>query len=178
MPTKTQIANLLGKDADNLLNYKAKGFSADKLHLPGPDFVDRVYARLTPPISYRDHPFWKPQFPLFFAQHRRELEKSKADEALRQQLVREDPREARRQQTIDGLRLQALITEDAVRTAETRIAAERRAAQRQVSRLETSHRRRRAALEREIAPLLDERENSLRRMRQRLARLDARRFEL
>src|SRR5262249_14445644 len=42
MPTKTQIADLLGKDADNLLNYKAKGFSADKLHLPGPDFVDRI----------------------------------------------------------------------------------------------------------------------------------------
>jgi class I fructose-bisphosphate aldolase len=42
MPTKNQIADLLGKDADNLLNYKAKGFSADKLHLPGPDFVDRI----------------------------------------------------------------------------------------------------------------------------------------
>src|SRR6266480_4023447 len=42
MTTKNQIADLLGKDADNLLNYKAKGFSADKLHLPGPDFVDRV----------------------------------------------------------------------------------------------------------------------------------------
>jgi hypothetical protein len=53
-----------------------------------------------------------------------------------------------------------------------------RAAQRQVARLETSYRRRRAALEREIAPLLDERENSLRRMRQRLARLDAQKSEL
>jgi len=42
MPTKNQIADLLGKDADNLLSYKAKGFSADKLHLPGPDFVDRI----------------------------------------------------------------------------------------------------------------------------------------
>jgi hypothetical protein len=142
------------------------------------EFVDRVYARLTPPISYRDHPFWKPQFPLFFAQHRRELEKSTADEALRQQLLREDPREVRRQQTIDALRLQALITEDAVRAAETRVAAEARAAQRQVARLETSYRRRRAALEREIAPLLDERENSLRRMRQKLARLDAQKSEL
>src|SRR6476646_10151273 len=42
MSVKNQIADLLGKDADNLLSYKAKGFSADKLHLPGPDFVDRV----------------------------------------------------------------------------------------------------------------------------------------
>ncbi|MFQ5628871.1 MAG: class I fructose-bisphosphate aldolase [bacterium] len=34
---------LLGNEADNLLNYKAK-VSADTLHLPGPDFVDRVCA--------------------------------------------------------------------------------------------------------------------------------------
>jgi class I fructose-bisphosphate aldolase len=34
--------DLLGADADKLLNYTAKGFSKDKLHLPGPDFVDRV----------------------------------------------------------------------------------------------------------------------------------------
>src|SRR4051794_38794480 len=52
MPTKNQIADLLGKDADNLLSYQAKGFSADKLHLPGPDFVDRVVALSdrTPPV--------------------------------------------------------------------------------------------------------------------------------
>src|SRR5437016_1384383 len=39
-----QILDLLGPDADNLLNYKAKGFASDKLQLPGPDFVDRVVA--------------------------------------------------------------------------------------------------------------------------------------
>src|SRR5689334_17093897 len=37
-----QIVDLLGPDGAALLSYKAKGFSADKLHLPGPDFVDRV----------------------------------------------------------------------------------------------------------------------------------------
>jgi class I fructose-bisphosphate aldolase len=37
-----QISDLLGPDADKLLSYKATGFSKDKLHLPGPDFVDRV----------------------------------------------------------------------------------------------------------------------------------------
>ena len=42
MPSKSQISDLLGKDADALLNYQAKGFSKEKLHLPGPDFVDRV----------------------------------------------------------------------------------------------------------------------------------------
>jgi class I fructose-bisphosphate aldolase len=38
------VAELLGKDADSLLSYKAKGFNQDALHLPGPDFVDRVIA--------------------------------------------------------------------------------------------------------------------------------------
>jgi class I fructose-bisphosphate aldolase len=35
---------LLGKDADNLLNYTAKGFKKETLHLPGPDFIDRIVA--------------------------------------------------------------------------------------------------------------------------------------
>jgi len=42
MATNTQITDLLGKDADGLLNYTAKGFKKDALHLPGPDFVDRI----------------------------------------------------------------------------------------------------------------------------------------
>jgi class I fructose-bisphosphate aldolase len=33
---------LLGSDADKLLAYEAKGFPRNTLHLPGPDFVDRV----------------------------------------------------------------------------------------------------------------------------------------
>ena len=38
------IQELLGKDASDLLNFKAK-FPKEKLHLPGPDFVDRVFAQ-------------------------------------------------------------------------------------------------------------------------------------
>jgi class I fructose-bisphosphate aldolase len=44
MATSNQIVDLLGADADKLLNYKAKGFPAEALHLPGPDFVDRILA--------------------------------------------------------------------------------------------------------------------------------------
>jgi class I fructose-bisphosphate aldolase len=44
MATKNQIGDLLGADADALLSYKAKGFEKDALHLPGPDFVDRIVA--------------------------------------------------------------------------------------------------------------------------------------
>jgi fructose-bisphosphate aldolase, class I len=38
-----KILQHLGPDATNLLEYRAKGISKDKLHLPGPDFVDRVW---------------------------------------------------------------------------------------------------------------------------------------
>ena len=40
--TTQSVEQLLGKDAESLLSYSAKGFSKDMLHLPGPDFVDRV----------------------------------------------------------------------------------------------------------------------------------------
>lgn len=38
-----KLQELLGKEADELLGYKAK-YPKEKLHLPGPDFVDRVVA--------------------------------------------------------------------------------------------------------------------------------------
>lgn len=38
-----KINELLGKEAEDLLNYKAK-FPKENLHLPGPDFVDRIFA--------------------------------------------------------------------------------------------------------------------------------------
>lgn len=37
------IAELLGKDADSLLNHKSKTISKDQLHIPGPDFVDKIF---------------------------------------------------------------------------------------------------------------------------------------
>ncbi|MGE5353624.1 MAG: class I fructose-bisphosphate aldolase [Acidobacteriota bacterium] len=38
-----QIRKYLGEEADELLSYKAK-FPKESLHLPGPDFVDRIYS--------------------------------------------------------------------------------------------------------------------------------------
>jgi len=38
------IASLLGDDADSLLNHVSKGIPKDDLYLPGPDFIDRVWA--------------------------------------------------------------------------------------------------------------------------------------
>jgi len=40
----TAIEGLLGNDAESLLGHACKTVSKDVLHLPGPDFVDRVYA--------------------------------------------------------------------------------------------------------------------------------------
>lgn len=39
---KHNIPELLGDEADALLQYEARGFDKKQLHLPGPDFVDRV----------------------------------------------------------------------------------------------------------------------------------------
>jgi class I fructose-bisphosphate aldolase len=40
----TSVAKLLGDKAEYLLNYNTPKISKDRLHLPGPDFVDRIFA--------------------------------------------------------------------------------------------------------------------------------------
>jgi class I fructose-bisphosphate aldolase len=42
---KPPIEQLLGKNAKSLLEHQCKTISKKRLHLPGPDFVDRVYAQ-------------------------------------------------------------------------------------------------------------------------------------
>src|SRR5437867_4738701 len=37
-----RIQEILGSDADALLNHQCKTIAKDKLHLPGPDFIDRI----------------------------------------------------------------------------------------------------------------------------------------
>ena len=44
-PDLTDIQALLGDEADSLLTYDAKGIPKEDLHLPGPDFIDRVFAQ-------------------------------------------------------------------------------------------------------------------------------------
>lgn len=39
-----KITELLGKDADSLLNHQSKTISKDMIHAPGPDFIDRTFA--------------------------------------------------------------------------------------------------------------------------------------
>ncbi|ASC70518.1 putative fructose-bisphosphate aldolase class 1 [Halomicronema hongdechloris C2206] len=42
-PQTHAIVDLLGNEADNLLNYSAE-VPKESLHLPGPDWVDRIFA--------------------------------------------------------------------------------------------------------------------------------------
>ena len=46
-----KITELLGAEADALLSYTAKGFSAKDLHLPGPDFVNRIMRDTDRPVT-------------------------------------------------------------------------------------------------------------------------------
>ena len=38
-----KIQEILGQDADGLLSHQCKTVSKENLHLPGPDFIDRVF---------------------------------------------------------------------------------------------------------------------------------------
>ena len=43
MTVGVDVRALLGSEADSLLNHESKGIERDHLHLPGPDFIDRVF---------------------------------------------------------------------------------------------------------------------------------------
>jgi len=43
MPSIDKISSLLGKEADSLLKHECKTIPKSDIHLPGPDFVDRVW---------------------------------------------------------------------------------------------------------------------------------------
>ena len=45
------LHNLLGDDAEALVSNECKGVPRDDLHLPGPDFVDRVAVETDRPVA-------------------------------------------------------------------------------------------------------------------------------
>ncbi|MGI8848026.1 MAG: class I fructose-bisphosphate aldolase [Candidatus Dormibacteria bacterium] len=49
-PALARIEELLGEDASSLLEHRCETISRDQLHLPGPDFVDRVWTASDRPI--------------------------------------------------------------------------------------------------------------------------------
>jgi class I fructose-bisphosphate aldolase len=46
-----KIQSLLGAEADDLLTHKCEGFPKESLHLPGPDFIDRVWVGSDRPVK-------------------------------------------------------------------------------------------------------------------------------
>ncbi|MCC6477122.1 class I fructose-bisphosphate aldolase, partial [bacterium] len=46
----SRVQELLGAEAEALLSYKVEGVMRDQLHLPGPDFVDRIWRESDRPI--------------------------------------------------------------------------------------------------------------------------------
>ena len=46
----TDIVKLLGEDADKLLKHECKTVPASSLHIPGPDFIDRVWGASDRPV--------------------------------------------------------------------------------------------------------------------------------
>src|SRR3954468_20957109 len=49
--TTTRIEELLGDEADSLLNHRCETVPASQLHLPGPDFVDRIFTTTDRPTN-------------------------------------------------------------------------------------------------------------------------------
>ena len=135
-------------------------------------FVDSVYARLKPAIGYRDHPFWAPQFPFFFARQQEALRQRQASEAAKAMLLREDPRVAARQQQIEELHSEILAVEQKIRFAQLQLAEKRRPAEARLSQIEQEYRDRRAAAEREIHAAVTEEEAGLQKFYNRLSSLD------
>ena len=43
--SSNKITELLGDKAEYLLNHECKTISKEKIHLPGPDFVDRIWIK-------------------------------------------------------------------------------------------------------------------------------------
>ena len=135
-------------------------------------FVDGIYARLKPAIGYRDHPFWAPQFPLFFARHHEALRQRQAGDAVKATLLRENPRVAARQQQIEQCHSKILAVEQKIRLAQQRLAEKRRPAEARLSQIEQEYYRRRAAAEREIQSVVFEEEAGLQNLYERLSSLE------
>jgi hypothetical protein len=152
------------------------GIEAHKQELA--NFAEDVYARLSAPVPHRDHRFWAPQLPLFRARQQQERQKLRERQTIKDKLLLEDPSVAARQQSIDALRARMFTIEGAMRMAEHRIVAQRRAAAERHSSGEKVYRRQRAALEQETAAVLAERENSLRRLRTKLETLETEKARL
>ncbi|HTW51508.1 MAG TPA: hypothetical protein VME45_06400 [Stellaceae bacterium] len=142
------------------------------------EFVDQVYARLSPPISYRNHPFWAPVFPQFLANQAARYERREMREQALAELLRQDPEAAARHREIARLNSrirEASATRDEI---QAQAASHRRRAELQFAELDLEYRKRRHAVEDAAAAQGDAIEREARGVMDELAALELRRAEL
>lgn len=134
-------------------------------------FVDDVYARLRPPIGYRHHPFWAPQFPQFLAHHQAADRQRRAAAAARATLVRGEPTAALREERLLALGGRLVAGAKAVRLAEQRLYEARQQVQERLGQLDDAYRQAQGALQAELRPDRAAAEDRLRWRRDELAAL-------
>jgi hypothetical protein len=121
------------------------GIDAEKAELAA--FVDQVYARLKPPIDYRDHPFWAPQFPQFIARQRHAFRELRAEEAALADMVKSDTRAMWRQRQIESLSARLSAVEREVCAAQQRLSQKHRSTKTKRDALAEEFCQRRMAIE-------------------------------
>jgi hypothetical protein len=136
-------------------------------------FVDQIYARLSPPISYRNHPFWAPAFPRFLAAYQQRKQESETrGQALALLLQQNSEADARRKR-IAELRRRIRGVTVARSEGEAEAAAYRQRVEQQLALFEREYLERSASLEKAAAVQLAATERNVRVLREDLASLEA-----
>jgi hypothetical protein len=136
------------------------------------EFADSVYARMTPPIGYRDHPFWAPNFGPFTARREEAYRQHQARVQAAARLAATDPHAAARDQRIAAVRAEIVATEEAIRRSRHDIAEARQSLAAKIQVVDDELHRRRANVEAELEPALRGYEVRLGLSCQRLAGLE------
>jgi len=110
-------------------------------------FVDQVYARLSPPISYRNHPFWAAAFPRFLAGQIDERNRREQRARALAAALRDDPRAADRHRRIAELRSRIRDAKGSRIADEAASLGRRRDIDAQLEALDADHHSRRRVLE-------------------------------
>ena len=137
-------------------------------------FVDRVYARLKPPIDYRDHPFWAPQFPQFIARQRHAFRELCTEEAALAEMVKSDARATWRQRQIKALSARLSAIEGEVRAAQQRRSQKHRSTEAELDALAEEFRQRRLAIEVAAQSLAASETTAIERLRGEVVKFETR----
>ncbi len=140
-------------------------------------FVDAVYGRLSPPIGYRNHPFWAAAFPRFLAVHLDRRERMRAEERARAALS-DDPIETTRRRRLAELKRQSAEIDAECWPVEEEISRRSRELLARVAELDADLRRQATDATRALEALRHEREQRLHTLLERAARLERERLQL